>query len=94
MDRQVQGHELSSSLKVKNAASRFLLVQNEGSRCLQIIGEAVTNDVKILPGSSAEIVIRQPDHPVQMTFYDGGVQIDYTKRPGDSLPTTTAEIGT
>jgi hypothetical protein len=93
MDQQVQSNVLRPRFRGKQASNSFLLVQNDGSRCLQIIGEAVTDDVKVLPGSSVEIVIGQPDQPVQMTFYDGGLQIDYARRPEDSLPATIAAIG-
>lgn len=58
-------------------ATPGLSVRNEGSRTLQIIGDAAPEGAKVLPGDA--FAIAQPGGPVQLTFYDGGVQVDFAR---------------
>jgi hypothetical protein len=59
------------------AAAPALSLRNEGSRTIQIIGDAVPDGAKVLPGDAFAIL--QPGGPVQLTFYDGGVQVDFVR---------------
>jgi hypothetical protein len=59
-----------------------LLVKNEGTRALQIIGDVMADGEKVLPGCSLEIDIARFDGPVQLTFYEGGIQLDCAGEAG------------
>jgi len=54
----------------------FLLVRNEGSRSLQIIGDLGADGCKVMPGSLFEIDIAALSGPVQLTVCDGAIQVD------------------
>jgi hypothetical protein len=56
-------------------AKGSLLVKNEGTRALQIICDAMADGEKVLPGCSLEIDMARFEGPVQLTFYEGGIQL-------------------
>jgi len=53
-----------------------LLVKNEGTRSLEIIGDVMADGERVLPGCSLEIDIARFGGPVELTFFDGGIQLD------------------
>lgn len=62
-----------ANLQLSSAHSYSVMLHNEGSRSLTVIGE-VTGDVRLLPGDELKI---DAAAPVRITVYDGGVQLEY-----------------
>jgi hypothetical protein len=56
--------------------SRVLLLRNEGSRSLQIIGDLAAGDAKVMPGCAFEIDLATFRGAVRVTVCDGGIQVD------------------
>ncbi|WP_126665457.1 hypothetical protein [Croceibacterium ferulae] len=56
--------------------SRVLLLRNEGSRSLQIIGDLAAGDAKVMPGCAFEIDLATFGGAVRVTVCDGGIQVD------------------
>jgi hypothetical protein len=76
----------------QEALTNSLVVTNEGSRSLQIIGDMMTDDATVLPGMSYKIDVADVAGPVQLTFYDGGIQIDRAA-PMPVAPESHVEAG-
>ncbi len=77
MNNSVPGQVLRPAFPIRQKLlTNSLLVKNEGTRALQIIGDVMGDGERVLPGCSFEIDIARFEGPVELTFYDGGIQVD------------------
>jgi hypothetical protein len=74
----IEKSELSS--KVRKPADCAIVVRNDGSRTLEVIGELPFGRVRLLPGEILKIDASRAPGPARITLYDGGLQIDYDLR--------------
>jgi len=58
-----------------------MVVRNDGSRTLEIIGQLPFDRVRLMPGETLEIEASRASGPAKITVYDGGLQIDYGPEP-------------
>ena len=56
-----------------------LVVQNEGSRSLKIIGDMIPDECQIAPGGSCELDLSIAARPIYLTLWDGGLQVGHVE---------------
>lgn len=62
--------------RVRKPQATPMVVRNDGSRTLEVIGQLPFDRVRLMPGETLEIDASQLVG-ASITVYDGGLQIDY-----------------
>ncbi|MXP41156.1 hypothetical protein GRI75_05785 [Altererythrobacter soli] len=71
--------------RVRKPQGAAMVVRNDGSRTLEIIGQLPFDRVRLMPGEALEIDASQLGSAASITVYDGGLQIDYGSPPRNEL---------
>jgi hypothetical protein len=67
--------------RVRKPQAKPMVVRNDGSRTLEVIGHLPFDRVRLMPGEALEIDASHLAGAASITVYDGGLQIDYAAPP-------------
>lgn len=67
--------------RVRKPQAQPMVVRNDGSRTLEIIGQLPFDRVRLMPGEALEIDASHLAGAASITVYDGGLQIDCSSPP-------------